>query len=109
MRLLGAIAAIGLILGLLFGGLPHDPATQAGDRVAVFTVTRAGVDYRVTEPASAWDVQSDGRMLVRTPPDGGPTEYYATADDDRADATVTFSSEASAVTMHLVKLDTTDS
>jgi hypothetical protein len=107
MRLLGAIAVIGLILGLLFGGLPRDEVATTADRTATFTVSRGGIDYRTVEPASAWDIQSDGRMLVRTPPDGGATEYYSTTDDDRAEASVTFSGGNNSTTMHLVKLDTT--
>ena len=123
MRTLGMLAVIGLILGLLFGGLPDSADHALAGRIATFTITRGGVEVRTVEPADAWDVQPDGQMLIRTPPGGGPTEYYATASDDRADASVMFSDadagtdsephgdvaprNGNSVTMYLVKLDTT--
>ena len=90
MRTLGAVALIGIILGLLFGGLPRSGATRETDRTAVFVVTRGGIETRTVEPADTWDVQPDGKLLIRTPADGGATEYYATATDNRSNIHVTF-------------------
>lgn len=108
MRLLGIIAVVGVLLGLVFGGWPqadrgHDSEAA---RSATFVVVRDGIEYRSTEPADIWEIQPDGRTLVRTPEDGTPTEFYATTTADRADASVTFLRDGGSVTMHLVKLDT---